>query len=566
MIEFKNYDFDNFDAYRRRFIDNQYCDHPIADVETILEPWRKAKNLYLAKMFNDNLILEREISYHIDDAEKIDLMKDLCYKFSSFIHKFQSNLNYLFENVDPEWNTEWDDNYHRYYNIIDHCFYEGWLDANEVDIARSISIPDPANPHKHIRIQCGEKVLRVLSKTAKLIGMEEEFEEFRIKLSQITNVQTMTGTMCLSIHPLDYATASDNANGWSSCMSWEDEGCYRLGTIEMMNSPMVICAYVKSNHATFDVGDDYQWNSKKWRAWIICDPQGIVCNKNYPFHSPDLSRIAVEWVKELVSSTYHTEFDSVVPDINEYCNRLNLYAPNFHTHYMYDDTGTGCTMAGCLCKDHNIYKRPINITYSGVANCMACGEVIPWDPQNKDRANTLTCFKVYVCSCCHNIIESPDDIYYDNDGNMICAYCYDDLFTTCDICGELVPTDEISIIKMDFDRDVINTFCERYPEQSNWFRQYQYRNFEARVCSNCFSRYERYLYYDSATDYYYIDPIKCTKSIVEILEDIFNDNTVFYYEHSIDTNASKKFTEFLKSLWDAYTITFMEMKEGNDNR
>jgi hypothetical protein len=149
---------------------------------------------------------------------------------------------------------------------------------------------------------------------------------------------------------------------------------------------------------------------------------------------------------------------------------------------------------------------------------------------------------------------------------MVCAYCYDDLFTTCDICGELVPTDEISIIKMDFDRDVINTFCERYPEQSNWFRQYQYRNFEARVCSNCFSRYERYLYYDSATDYYYIDPIKCTKSIVEILEDIFNDNTVFYYEHSIDTNASKKFTEFLKSLWDAYTITFMEMKEGNDNR
>ena len=74
----------------------------------------------------------------------------------------------------------------------------------------------------------------------------DEWEEIRLAHSQIFNTNKMTGTLCLSIHPLDYATASDNDNGWSSCMSWRDDGCYRMGTVEMMNSPMVICAYFAS--------------------------------------------------------------------------------------------------------------------------------------------------------------------------------------------------------------------------------------------------------------------------------------------------------------------------------
>ena len=37
---------------------------------------------------------------------------------------------------------------------------------------------------------------------------------------------------------------SDNNSGWESCMSWRNNGCYRRGTVEMMNSPYVIVAYL----------------------------------------------------------------------------------------------------------------------------------------------------------------------------------------------------------------------------------------------------------------------------------------------------------------------------------
>ena len=47
-----------------------------------------------------------------------------------------------------------------------------------------------------------------------------------------------------------------------------DEGSYRLGTVEMMNSPMVICAYLSGKNQ-MDINGVYEWNSKKWRAWAI---------------------------------------------------------------------------------------------------------------------------------------------------------------------------------------------------------------------------------------------------------------------------------------------------------
>ena len=42
---------------------------------------------------------------------------------------------------------------------------------------------------------------------------------------------------------------SDNDYGWDSCMGWMNEGEYRLGTVEMMNSPCIVVAYIDGEEA-----------------------------------------------------------------------------------------------------------------------------------------------------------------------------------------------------------------------------------------------------------------------------------------------------------------------------
>lgn len=97
---------------------------------------------------------------------------------------------------------------------------------------------------------------------------DDEFEEFRICQSMCTNTTALEGKLCLSIHPLDYMTMSDNACDWSSCMSWQEDGCYRMGTVEMMNSPCVIVAYLESSHPMY-FSREATWNSKNGAPSIL---------------------------------------------------------------------------------------------------------------------------------------------------------------------------------------------------------------------------------------------------------------------------------------------------------
>ena len=92
----------------------------------------------------------------------------------------------------------------------------------------------------------------------------EEFEDFRIKHSRILSEKEFIGRLSLSIHPLDFMTMSDNDSDWSSCMSWRTCGSYRRGTVEMMNSPCVVVAYLSaSKPMVLDRGSHFKWNIKK---------------------------------------------------------------------------------------------------------------------------------------------------------------------------------------------------------------------------------------------------------------------------------------------------------------
>ena len=151
---------------------------------------------------------------------------------------------------------------------------------------------------------CYQLLLAATTNINSAVGFatEEEYEAFRIWHSMLFNSAKMTGNLCLSIHPLDYITMSENDEGWSSCMNWHDEGCYRRGTIEMMNSKYVLVAYVKSENNEIYMGNDNHWNSKKWRSLFYLDKDIITSIKGYPYQHPALVKVIIEKLEELAEA------------------------------------------------------------------------------------------------------------------------------------------------------------------------------------------------------------------------------------------------------------------------
>lgn len=369
-----------------------------ASLEYILAEWETAKSENLFKMFNGNLILKKNIQY--------DRSKDMLFK----------------EMTDLLTGSK---TYYTIGNKVRDCGYklaedmrffmsEKYLAENKYS-GSDFTIPSSCTlDGKPFLVRSGCKTIKTLGKLIKATGWcsEEQFEEFRLKHSLLLNQKTITGTLCLSIHPLDYITMSDNDEGWSSCMAWvEEAGCYRAGTVEMMNSPNVIVAYVESdnNKLTFDY-EDHEWNSKKWRQLVMITPELILGNKQYPYQNDFLEEEVLKWVKELTknSNTFNNFSESQTLNIikNNMCNMFSNGSTIFHLSFnnMYNDIYGD--KHGYL-SDSFLLNPPAHYysNYSGLLTCMWCGREI--------EENWSDDYSKVCCPCCEE--WSSYDDYSDDE-------------------------------------------------------------------------------------------------------------------------------------------------------
>lgn len=256
------------------------------------------------------------------------------------------------------------------------------------------------------------------------------YEDFRIFCSQMTNQRKLEGTLCLSIHPIDYMTMSDNSNGWSSCMSWADHGDYRMGTVEMMNSPNVIVAYLTDSKEKYNFGE-LDWTSKKWRSLFIVDPT-LLCNiKGYPYFNDSLNHEVLSWVKELCTQVGWNYIDTPIEyhdcdDYQDVYKRTGYYLGKweFWTDRMYND----------FWYTHTFYphvdmgtEESFSLSYSGHTQCMWCGKDISnEDMENTDESYLICedCANACRCHHCGDIISSGDAILVGDD--YYCPICYED--------------------------------------------------------------------------------------------------------------------------------------------
>lgn len=438
--------FIQFRNYRHRYAGaTRAASNSFNENDFVLRYWEENKADYLTKLFGDELILSKEVQYTQSKDELEKKIIELRRKYRNFTDEYTIRLrdafgykdnSYIWERPDYMSEQEYSD----FINIV-HLFDTEYLATNHVRLEKPVHTIINGT---RIDIQTGSKTMKVLSKICDALGLAHEFEDFRLAQSLITNQRKLTGTLHLSIHPMDYATASDNNNGWSSCMSWKEEGCYRLGTVEMMNSPMVVCAYLASNQV--DMPDD-DWNSKKWRAWLIVHPQFIFVNRHYPYHSDEIATEVLNWAKDIIRERLGWNYGEVVHDLCSYWENIynddwqyNVTASSpilIQTNYMYNDIG-GNDILGCMSLDNTPKTNPkyqYEVNISGPANCMWCGCRIPLGGES----GRLTCDDcgTVECAYCGCIIEGES--YTTPDGDIYCESCYGEQYTQCQCCGDIIP-------------------------------------------------------------------------------------------------------------------------------
>lgn len=136
----------------------------------------------------------------------------------------------------------------------------------------------------------GMKLSKVLMK---VFGLDAE--DVRQKLSMLIQSNKVTGKLCLSVHPLDFLSASETNHGWRSCHALDGE--YRSGNISYMVDKCTVMMYLKSDAPDVKLPRfpaDVPWNDKKWRCYFYIDNvnRNIYAARQYPFHSDTALELA----------------------------------------------------------------------------------------------------------------------------------------------------------------------------------------------------------------------------------------------------------------------------------
>ena len=320
----------------------------------------------------------------------------------------------------------------------------------------------------------------------KRFGMDrpEDAEAVRQRLSMLIQSNKITGKLCISIHPLDFLSASENNHSWRSCHAMDGE--YRVGNVSYMMDNCTIMAYLKSNGPDVKLPnfpDDVFWNDKKWRCYFYVDRVNeiIYAAKQYPFFSEKALDIIADIIKTKFAFFWSEEKkESLLNNVRRtwyWSDRENITWANYATEAFgfctFEPTGLkgDVNINGHVWNFENTKiivgagpkRRIVPITNYIETDKDACcyNDVIqshsysPWTMSYNhngyayipDKVETKLIVGTRVpCVCCGNRFTADSDIF-------VCNYCrVDD--KECERCGCIEPANE-----MYYDEDTNSWFC-----------------------------------------------------------------------------------------------------------
>lgn len=327
---------------------------------------------------------------------------------------------------------------------------------------------------------------------------EKILNELQSKASQIIQENKIEGILCVSVHPLDFLSSSENLCNWRSCHALDGE--YRSGNLSYMCDETTVICYLKTK-TTEDVRlpafpPTVPWNSKKWRMllYINTSENCMFAGRQYPFFSDNALSLVRQFVIPTLDlplswSSWHqdkmTSFKYENGDDNDYsCCRNSVICIDNKFHILerfvkdesklhYNDLlhSTVYTPYYCWTTDPWEYNNVMKIFKIGSkCICPVCGET---EVENSDLMTCYECHErycegnedIYYCECCDRSIHIDFESIHRaisryGDSLIVCNSCVDRLCDRCEDCGELIFRDEA----------------------------YYHRESESYLCIHCFNR------------------------------------------------------------------------------
>jgi len=323
-------------------------------------------------------------------------------------------------------------------------------------------------PQSYGEFPKGMKLSKVLMKE---FGLDAE--DVRQKLSMLIQSNKVTGKLCLSVHPLDYLSASENNHGWRSCHALDGE--YRTGNISYMLDDCTIMAYLKSNSGDVELPrfpHNVPWNDKKWRVYLHVDRENkiVYAGRQYPFHTDK----GLELISEIIHNFAYFKPEHSREDLLKHAQKVvnpnmswNDFTQNYlrkHRFHHYGLKGPAiingeqvnftetkfivaddCYNEGTkIVPGKNYIKNdPAAVNFNDVIQSHTYS---PWMMPYEDRSDEmlpmhvdhpLIVGKAVPCLCCgkHDVADSD---------TMVCSACREgDDMESCAICGAVFPRDEM---------------------------------------------------------------------------------------------------------------------------
>lgn len=499
-------------------IQTWFCSHAIEksqdEIYDYLYLWEQNKK-DLFKLFGNRLIISRNISIEKDPEE---LHHDLFVneEIQKLLNDLRGALLFSAKN-----NMSNEDYFELYCLFSDNAFYDNRMKGN-------FKYKHP-NSSKYCSIHEGERFFKALTSTLKYFSsvnindsyftteIQEKIKLLELLYSQAMNQKKIEGELCLSIHPLDYMTISDNGYDWNSCLNW-DTGNYRAGTLELINSPCAIVAYLKGDKPWY-----FNWSNKKWREIFLYHPDGITSIKGYPYISKALEDEIFRIIAELAqmnTSTSFMEEDAEFCDYSDFDDHISIL-----TNLLYNDA------------EYNVirtrFKKGFELTNS-IQYAMSGKGICPSCNGELDCAFSLLCGECAgfdKCSDCGEYISDDAPIYWiDSENKYVCENCYQS-YVFCDGCKRDIHELNGSYLTILIKKE--SQFGPPFYSNNNEKRFVSCCNF---ICDDCFRKYRKYIvdvYYDN--NFYRIIHPDTPKDIILALfdgigeltkEDLYRDENI----------------------------------------
>lgn len=400
---------------------SQDIDDPV--VRPLIDKWYAAKKEFI-NLFGSKLILEMgKIQVNLTEEEKSK-------KFSDFFH----NVSELY------------------------CYEDCWedlalfIESNKENFFDNI-VKNPFYYHrKNVCIPSGIKITKAFKF---FIEDKEELDRLQTMTSMLLQEEKIEGTLCFSVHPLDYLSSSENNCNWRSCHALDGE--YRAGNLSyMLDSSTIIC-YLKENEDTKipRFPKDVPWNSKKWRVLLFVsdDRNALFIGRQYPFFSKNLMELIrtcfINNILKDFEDDYRFRYRSWSDWHNDYIKSIKFKE---HSDDNFNLRGRYFFLNERLYKDTELikdvgpsdklhfndllyssfyepyycwkwdYDRKIHFTIGSNVPCLRCGEN---ELFSHDSMLCEECSEDYItCEHCGCVINRDDGIWIESRDMVVCPDCY----------------------------------------------------------------------------------------------------------------------------------------------